>query len=192
MPTTHEPCLYSSPIDGKRVVFMRQVKDFAIAAPKKGTANILLDMLDDELTMPIKRQGLLNMFNGINVVQTGYFIEIDCHTYVNKMCMKYLATWLSKVLLSENRPTPLPSDADWIKGFNATTGPSDSKEQAALEASMQLKYRAGIGEIIWAMTTCRLDIFYGSVKLSQSISNPAEIHLPRAQTYHPIPLHHAQ
>jgi hypothetical protein len=175
-PTTHEPCLYSGPIDGKRVIFMRQVDNFAIAAPDEWTANILLDMLDNKLTMPIKRQGLLDMFNGINIVQTRYFIKIDCHTYVNKMCTKYLATWLSKIPLSENRPTPLPLDADWIKGFNATTGPSDSKEQAALEASMQLKYRAGIGKLIWAMTTCRPDISYASVKLSQSNSNPAEIH----------------
>jgi hypothetical protein len=176
MPTTHKPCLYSGLIDGKRVIFMRQVDDFAIAAPDKWTANILLDMLDDKLTMPTKRQGLLDMFNGINIIQTRYFIKIDCHTYVNKMCTKYLATWLSKVPLSKNFRTPLPLDADWIKGFNTATGPSGSKEQAALEASMQLKYRAGVGKIIWAMTTCRPDISYASVKLSQSNSNPAEIH----------------
>jgi hypothetical protein len=41
---------------------------------------------------------------------------------------------------------------------------------------MQLKYRAGVGELIWTMTTCRPDIAYTSVKLSQSNSTPAEIH----------------
>ncbi len=82
-PTTHEPCLYSSPVDGKRVVFMRQVDDFAIAAPDERTANILLDMLDNRLTMPIKRQGLLDMFNGVDVVQMRDYIKIDCHTYIN-------------------------------------------------------------------------------------------------------------
>jgi hypothetical protein len=29
-----------------------------------------MDLLDDQLTMPIKRQGLLDMFNGVDVVQT--------------------------------------------------------------------------------------------------------------------------
>jgi hypothetical protein len=58
-PTTHEPCLYSGLINGKRVVFMHQVDNFAIAPPNEWTANILLDMLDEKLTMPIKRQGLL-------------------------------------------------------------------------------------------------------------------------------------
>ena len=32
-PTIHEPCLYSGVIEGKRVIFKRQVDDFAIAAP---------------------------------------------------------------------------------------------------------------------------------------------------------------
>jgi hypothetical protein len=41
---------------------------------------------------------------------------------------------------------------------------------------MQLKYKAGIGKIIWAMTTCRPDIAFTSVKLSQSNSAPAEHH----------------
>ncbi len=32
-PTIHEPCLYSGLIDAKRDLFMRQVDDFAVAAP---------------------------------------------------------------------------------------------------------------------------------------------------------------
>jgi hypothetical protein len=41
---------------------------------------------------------------------------------------------------------------------------------------MQIKYRGGVGELIWAMTTCRPDIAFTSIKLSQSNSRPAEIH----------------
>jgi hypothetical protein len=55
-------------------------------------------------------------------------------------------------------------------------GSDDAKELASLEHSMQIKYRGGVGELIWAMTTCRPDIAYTSVKLSQSNSRPAEIH----------------
>jgi hypothetical protein len=57
-------------IDGKCVVFKRQVDDFAIAAPDERTANILLDMIDDELAIPMKRQGYLDMYNGVDVIQT--------------------------------------------------------------------------------------------------------------------------
>jgi len=104
IPTVHEPCLYSDTINDKCIVFMRQVDDFAIAAPDQHTADILLDLLDDHLTMPIKRQGLLDMFNGVDVVQSKHNVKIDCHTYIDKFCAKYLATWMNKVPLSENRP----------------------------------------------------------------------------------------
>jgi hypothetical protein len=41
---------------------------------------------------------------------------------------------------------------------------------------MQIGYRSGVGELIWAMMTCRPDLSYTSVKLSQSNSCPHEIH----------------
>jgi hypothetical protein len=50
-PMVHEPCLYSGMINGKQVIFKRQVDDFAIAALDAKTANILLDMLDEKLTV---------------------------------------------------------------------------------------------------------------------------------------------
>jgi hypothetical protein len=75
----------------------------------------------------------------------------------------------------ENQPTPLPTDANWIKKFNAAIGPSDPKEQQQLAAKMQLKYKAGVGKLIWVMTTCQPDIAFTSVKLSQSNSAPAEL-----------------
>jgi hypothetical protein len=43
-------------------------------------------------------------------------------------------------------------------------------------SEMQLNYRAGVGELIWAMTTCHLDLAFASVKLSQSNSCPHKIH----------------
>jgi hypothetical protein len=42
---------------------MRQVDDFAIAAPNERTSDILLDMIDEKLSIPLKRQGLLDMYN---------------------------------------------------------------------------------------------------------------------------------
>ena len=53
-PTTHEPCLYSGTITSKRVIFKHQVDDFAIAALDEKPANILLDRIDDQLSIPLK------------------------------------------------------------------------------------------------------------------------------------------
>ncbi len=41
---------------------------------------------------------------------------------------------------------------------------------------MQLTYRSGIGELIWAMTTTRPDLAYASVKLSQANCCPHDHH----------------
>jgi hypothetical protein len=150
------------------------VDDFAIAAPDEKTADILLDLIDDQLTIPLKRQGLLDMFNGVDVVQTQDYIKISCQTYIDKFCEKYLNTWLGKIPLSKNRPIPLPTDPSWLKKFSAAMGLSDPDVQKDLSSKMQIKYKAGVGELIWAMTTCQPDISFTSVKLSQSNSAPAK------------------
>jgi hypothetical protein len=92
VPTIHEPCLYSGRIDGKRVIFKHQVDDFAVAAPDEHTANILLNMIDDKLTIPMKRQGYLDMYNGIDVLQTRHYIKISCTTTAD------VAEWLDRRL----------------------------------------------------------------------------------------------
>ena len=52
-----------------------------MAAPDERTANILLDIIDDRLTIPMKRQGFLDMYNGIDVLQTRHYVKLSCTTY---------------------------------------------------------------------------------------------------------------
>ena len=66
-PTVHEPCLYSGLINGERLLFKRQVDDFATAAKTGRTSEILLDRLDDLLSIPIKRQGVVRMYNRLDI-----------------------------------------------------------------------------------------------------------------------------
>jgi hypothetical protein len=54
MSTVHEPCLYSSTIASQRVIFKQQVDDFAIGTPDKKTSNILLELIDEQLSIPLK------------------------------------------------------------------------------------------------------------------------------------------
>ena len=70
-------------INGTRVLLKRQVDDFAIAAPNAKTANILLDMIDDKLKIPVKRQGYLDMYNGIDVLQTRHYIKISVRSFID-------------------------------------------------------------------------------------------------------------
>ena len=75
---------------------MRQVDDFAVATKDETTANILLDLINDNLSIPLKRQGLLDMFNGIDITQTKDYIKLDCHTYINQFCKNTLTHGLEK------------------------------------------------------------------------------------------------
>ena len=175
-PTVHEPCLYSGTFNNQRVLFMRQVDDFAIACPDATTSDMIMDLIDDELSIPIKRQGYLDMYNGVDIYQTRHYIKINIKTFIDKAFVKHIATWMKTSYPTPNRSTPLPSDDKWLKLFNTTTGDPDAKRQAALAKEHQLSYRSGVGELIWAMTTCRPDLAYTAVKLSQSNTSPDTIH----------------
>ena len=53
-----------------RVLFVCQIDDFAVAAPSESIANILFDMIDDQLTFPPKLMGLVTLFDGLDITQT--------------------------------------------------------------------------------------------------------------------------
>jgi hypothetical protein len=88
-PTIHEPCIYSGLILGERVLFMRQVDDFAISAPSQRIANHLLDLIDEKLMIPMKRQGLVTLYNGLDILQTRDYIKVYCETYTNRISVHY-------------------------------------------------------------------------------------------------------
>ncbi len=78
------------------------------------------------------------MFNGINVTQTHDYIKIDCHSFIEKACKKYLTTWMHIIPITDNQPTPLPTDQNWLKKFNAAVGASSKDDQNRLAKEMKL------------------------------------------------------
>ena len=174
-PTTHEPCLYSGIIAGERVLFKRQVDDFEAAVPNERIANILFDLIDDRITYPLKRMGLVTLFNGIDVRQTRDWIKISVETYIDRIMVKHMSTWMTGVE-SFPRPTPLPSRREFLRRFLSDTGDADEELQTALAKSNHFTYRSGVGELIYAYITCRPDLAYGIVRASQFNTCPAQIH----------------
>ena len=59
-----------------RVYFKCQVDDFAIACQEECKATIIFDAIDLELQIPIERQGLITLFNGLDVLQSQWYIKI--------------------------------------------------------------------------------------------------------------------
>ena len=177
-PTIHEPCLYSGIIDGERVLFMRQVDDFALAVPSKRIANILFDMIDEHITFPMKRMGLVHLFNGMDIDQTEDYIKVSCETYLDRILEKYFTAPINLRVddIGRVKPTPLPNRPTFQNSFLNAKGDPDPKAQADLAKRMGFGYRNAIGELIYAMVTCRPDLSYSVVRTSQFSACPAEVH----------------
>ncbi len=157
-------------------LFLRQVDNFAIATPDRHTADLVMNLIDNRLTLPIKRQRYLVMYIGIDIIQTRDYIKITIRTFVEKIFEHHIATWMKTSYPTPNRSTPLLTNASWLKKFNSAVGDSDKAAQSSLAKWMQLAYQPGVGELIWPMTTCCPDLAYTSVKLSQSNTCPHKIH----------------
>jgi hypothetical protein len=127
------------------------------------------------LTFPLKRIGLINLFNRLDITQTADFVKISCSMYLEKVLQKHLTSWLSDHNLP-SRPTPLPTTKTFLTLFLNTKGNPDHQSQAQLAQFMKFSYPIAIGELIWAMTTCPLDISHATVCASQYSSSPHALH----------------
>lgn len=75
-PTIHKPCLYSGHVDGHKVLFLRQVDDFGVACADIETANKVIDLISAKLSAPMHKLGIIERYNGIDVLQTEDYIKI--------------------------------------------------------------------------------------------------------------------
>ena len=83
--TTHNPCLYNGRINGGPIFLLRQVDGFSVAAPHTEAANTLFTLVQKGLTQPLKRLGILTMFNGLDIIQGNRFIKLSCKIYLTKI-----------------------------------------------------------------------------------------------------------
>jgi hypothetical protein len=102
--------------------------------------------------------GLLDHYNGLDVTQTHDYVKLSSMTYINRILELHLSTWMQSFNVPSGRPTPLPGRESFIKTFLTATGDPDEKAQAQLSKLMGFSYRSGIGELIYALVTCRPDL----------------------------------
>ena len=69
-------------------------------------------------------------------------------------------------------PIPMRNDRVYQSAFETANPPADPGKQKELHDA-HLNYRQVIGEAIYAMVICRLDISFAVIKLSQYSANPA-------------------
>jgi hypothetical protein len=124
-PTTHEPCLYSGMFDGAKILFLRQVDDFAVASTDKEHAMALINAINEKMQIEVKHLGTITRFNGMDIHQTKYYVKLTCEKYLTKMLkghhdlIKHIPT----------TPVPLPADPTYIRNLENATVPSTLPEK---------------------------------------------------------------
>jgi hypothetical protein len=69
----------------------------------------------------------------------------------------------------------MAADNDHTRSLDTATAPETDSERQALESS-QFAYCHAVGELIWAIITCRPELAFPVTKLSQYANDPALIH----------------
>jgi len=173
-PTTHEQCLYFGTFNNEKVYFLRQVDDFSVASKTKATCDKLILEISKHLTAPLKNLGVVDRFNGVQIEQNNRYIKIHNKEYVEKILEKH--GWLNDQFKTKSRPIPMRTESAYLRELEMTKGPVEDKEKKQLEIRMKFSYRQALGEVLYAMVTCRPDISMAVTKLSQYANSPSEIH----------------
>lgn len=174
-PCVHEPCLYyANQFDGKNmeVLILRQVDDFAVACKNKEDAETIISRINSHMSIEVKMLGLIERFNGMDISQTKWYVKLSNRTYIRKILENKQHILTSKY---HTYPLPMHVDSEFAKQIEMDE-PLSEHELKQVEKEFGFSYRQGIGEILYALVTCRLDVSFALIKLSQYSTKPARIH----------------
>jgi hypothetical protein len=170
--TTHETCLYHKTIGKDLILVLRQVDDFSIASTNPALCKATIKEIEDRMQNPLNDLGVINHFNGIDILQARDFVKISCETHIDKIVSHH--GWQHEI--ASNQPIPMRADSESLRKLELSKGPENPVEAQALETEMGFSYRQAIGELIFAMTVGRIDISYPIIKLSQYSAMPSKAH----------------
>ncbi len=123
----------------------------------------------------MKCQGLVTLYNGLDILQTKDYIKVSCETYIIWISNIHLNQgWMNSYLISD-RPTPLPTTPPFMKALTEEGDP-DPVVQRALKKKIGFSYWSGIGQLVYAMVCCHPDLSFATVKLSQHNTCPGRVH----------------
>ena len=84
--------------------------------------------------------------------------------------------WLNDTYKSHVNPIPMIETASYQTILDRAESPTSETDKIKLEEEMGFNYRNALGEALFAMITCRLDISFPIIKLSKFANNPARDH----------------
>ncbi|KAL7528065.1 hypothetical protein ACHAWF_009840 [Thalassiosira exigua] len=170
--------------DGSTRAGQVRVLDYTYANCVDQTSSRLFYAISAAENLLIYGSDVSNAFGEAPPPKQGFFIRPDkaFHDWFtarrtsNASAKKHLATWMRGVPIAADRPLPMKTEPHYLRRLYETVGSKDPKEQAALAKENGFSFRSGIGELIYPMSTCRPDLSFASIKLSQSSSCPHREH----------------
>ena len=169
--TTHEKCIYSTKIKGKKVLFLQQVDDFTVACKDKTIAQAVIKQIGQYLSVPLNDLGIIKKFNGIDVTQARDYVKISCETFLDKVLDQH--GWQETI--TQHNPIPMGDDNTNQHQLEITELPTTVQQQQQL-CNENFNHCQVIGEAIYAMTVARPDISSVVIILSQYAANPVKKH----------------
>ena len=139
----------------------------------KAIDNSIFAKIQAGLKQPLKLLGLLTMFNGIDIIQSAWFVKFSCKTYISKIFQGH--NW-TRYTHKSPIASPMNHDKKYMKELELAQGPVKSDAKLILKKEMHFSYRQAIGELLFAAITYCPDILYAIIKLSQYNTKPARIH----------------
>jgi len=180
--TTHEKNIYTGKFCGEKVLLVRQVDDFALGCHQESTAKSVYSEIGAKLTLhneaegPFEYLGLVNSFDGYDVLQTRDYIKLSAESCIRRLLKAH--GWDNpSPRESSNKPKPPLHESDVANLFNLAAGPvKNTPEHKALEAEQGFGYRSVLGEILFAYVLCRPDIGYAVTTLAKFSTAPNALH----------------
>jgi len=89
--TTHEKNIYTGKFCNEKVLLVRQVDDFTLGCHQESTAKSVYAEIGTKLTLhneaeaPFEHLGLVDSFNGYNVLQTRDYIKLSTESYIRRL-----------------------------------------------------------------------------------------------------------
>jgi len=180
--TTHEKNIYTGQFCGEKVSLVRQVDDFALGCRQESTAKSVYSEIRAKLTLHNEAEalfeclGLVDSFDGYNVLQTRDYVKLSAESYVRRLLKAH--GWDNPSLReSSNKPKPPLHESNVANLFNLAAGPvENTPEHKALEAEQGFGYRSVLGEILFAYVICRPGIGYAVTTLTKFSTAPNALH----------------
>ena len=155
---------------------------FALGCRQESTAKSVYGEIGAKLTLhneaeaPFEYLGLVDSFDGYDVLQTCDYIKLSVESYIRRLLKAH--GWDNpSPRESSNKPKPPSHESVVANLFNLAAGPvENTPKHKALEAEQGFRYRSVLGEILFAYELCRPDIGYAVTTLAKFSTAPNALH----------------